>query len=363
MDPTKKKSNVFTDHATRDECQRLGIYNWWKTHAPERAAFIEYVVKPIAGVRPSASNTERSNSLHKLLIGDKRAIIKIERAYKLLYIYQNGRALDEAKAYGGSSYALPELSCLRATIEAEGDDEPFDDDMIDVVSGFHVNVDLTDDEEALEMIDVMEGDVRLVIGDDGSFDDDDVDDADEASKDDDEDNGISGISEDSKSANVEGGREDELSSSCKKRARALNDGADEVDWRSVYGVSVPQPTRRGGGRGNNPRGGRARGNARGQRGYEPSAPELTVFELERQRQILRNTAILQQHMVQPTSSHFPTTTLDGVGWQPQMLHHLPPLGHASMTMQIHMPPLGPASTLRPLNLETSAFGPPSDVDA
>ena len=64
--------------------------NWWKTHASERVAFIEYVVRPIDGVRPSASNTERINSLHKLLIGDKRAIIKNQRAYTPLYIYQNG---------------------------------------------------------------------------------------------------------------------------------------------------------------------------------------------------------------------------------------------------------------------------------
>jgi hypothetical protein len=58
---------------------------------------------------------------------------------------------------------LPELSCLRTTFEADGDDELFDDDIIDVVdSGSRVDVDLTDDEEALEMIDVMEGDVRLI---------------------------------------------------------------------------------------------------------------------------------------------------------------------------------------------------------
>ena len=63
--------------------------------------------------------------------------------------------------------------------------------MIDVFdSWLHVDVDLTDDEEALEMIDVEECDVRLAIGDNCNFDDDDVDGADESSKDDDEDDEI-----------------------------------------------------------------------------------------------------------------------------------------------------------------------------
>jgi hypothetical protein len=75
--------------------------------------------------------------------------------------------------------------------------------------------------------------------------------------------GALGISEESKSADVVGGRDDELSSSGRKRARALNDGASEIVWRSVCGGFVPQPTQRGGGRGNNPRGDRARGNVRG----------------------------------------------------------------------------------------------------
>ena len=68
-------------------------------------------------------------------------------------------------------------------------------------------------------------------------------------------------------------------------------------------------------------------------------------------------------MVQPISYHFPTTTLGGVGLQPQMLQHLHPLGHASMTMQVHMPLLGPTSTFHPLNLEAYTFGPSSDANA
>jgi len=72
--------------------------------------FIEFVIRLIVGVWPSASNMERSNSLHKLLIGDKRSLIKNTRACKLLYAYQNGRVFDETKAYVGSDYALPKLS-------------------------------------------------------------------------------------------------------------------------------------------------------------------------------------------------------------------------------------------------------------
>ena len=79
MNPAKKKKNVFTDEATRKECNKLGIFMWRKTHAPQLASFIEYVVRHISDVRHSTSNTERSNSLHTILIGDKRAVVKNER--------------------------------------------------------------------------------------------------------------------------------------------------------------------------------------------------------------------------------------------------------------------------------------------
>ena len=134
-----------------------------------------------------------------------------------------------------------------------------------------------------------------------------------------------------------------MSTSCRKRVRALNDGAaDEVDWRNVYGVFESRPTQRGGARSINPRSGNgrrnARGNARGRGGNEPSAPELiTVFQLQRQRQIMQNSAILQQemgefhNMMQRSTFHFHPATLGGVGRQPPpILQHLPPLGHALM---------------------------------
>jgi len=98
VDSSKKKSNVVTDQATKDGCARLDIFNWWKTHSPERVAFVEFVIQSIVDVIPSESNTERGNSLHKLLIGDKRSLINNTRAYKLLYFYQNMQALREGKA-------------------------------------------------------------------------------------------------------------------------------------------------------------------------------------------------------------------------------------------------------------------------
>ena len=83
---------------------------------------LKYVVRSIASVRLSASNTERNNSLHKLLIGDKRVVNKNMRSYKLLYVYQNARALDKAKAYIGCDYASPYLSYIQATLVFVDDD-------------------------------------------------------------------------------------------------------------------------------------------------------------------------------------------------------------------------------------------------
>ena len=90
-------------------------------------------------MRPYASNTEHSNSLHKLLIGDKRAGIKNTRAYKLPYIYLNGRALYEAKSYVGSNYALPELLFIIATIDTERDDLLYEIDADDIVDGLTID--------------------------------------------------------------------------------------------------------------------------------------------------------------------------------------------------------------------------------
>jgi hypothetical protein len=105
--------------------------------------------------------------LHKLLIGDKRAVIKNTRAYTLLNIYQNGRALDEAKSYDGSNYALPELSFINATIDADGDDLLYDIDANDIVDGSTIDKSaLTDDEEVQEVIDAMDGfDVSFIKDD------------------------------------------------------------------------------------------------------------------------------------------------------------------------------------------------------
>jgi len=78
----------------------------------------------------------------------------------------------------------------------------------------------------------------------------------------------------------------DVSSSCKKRARALNDGADEVDWTYEYGFESLQHFARGGGsksrksRASTNRG-RDRGRDRG-RGVRASVEDhdLTPFELK-----------------------------------------------------------------------------------
>jgi hypothetical protein len=74
-----------------------GILNWWNAHAKlNNRAFITWIVKFVSLVKPHAANSERSNSLHKLVIGDRRAVVENERARKLVQIYQNERALEQA---------------------------------------------------------------------------------------------------------------------------------------------------------------------------------------------------------------------------------------------------------------------------
>ncbi len=169
MDPTKKKHNAVMDEAPRIECNILGIFMWWKTHAPHFTSFIEYVIGLILGVRPSSSNTEKNNSsLHKLLLGDTRAVIKNECAFKLLYIYQNARASDDVMTYTGSNHTLPELLHVNATIGMNCDEESFsycEDKAIVDVENMNNNVDI-DDEESQEVVKVMEG-VDLCFGCDG----------------------------------------------------------------------------------------------------------------------------------------------------------------------------------------------------
>jgi hypothetical protein len=312
MDPTKKKHNVFTDEATRIECNKLGIFMWWKTHAPHFTSFVEYVVRPISGVRPSASNTERSNSMHKLLIGDKRAVIKNERAFKLLYIYQNARALDDASTYTGSDHALPELLHVNATIGKNCDDDPFayceDEGRVDVENMNDI-VD-TDDEEVQEVVNVMEG-LDLYLGCDGIDDALDVvanDDFDATmgseSCDHDDEASTNSLHQSNDVEDALGG--DDMTPGTKRRAEALNAEADGIDWRNEDGYfeqARPRAThaktnlRRGGGQG--------RGRGRGRRSPElgnvayPHAStsyrvELNAYEMERQRIMAENGLRLQQ---------------------------------------------------------------------
>jgi len=149
---------------------------WWKVHAPERGALIEYVMRPIAGVLPSASNTERTNSLHRLLIGDKRSIIKNDRAFKLLYVYQNAITLDNAKFYKNSNYALPELPLIHVAIDGDRTDE-----FAMFNEGAQMASEAIDDDETQEMLDIMElsfsrDDYIVSDGVESDYDDDDVDD-------------------------------------------------------------------------------------------------------------------------------------------------------------------------------------------
>ena len=85
----------------------------------------------------------------------------------------------------------------------------------------------------------------------------------------------------------------------KKRARALNDGADEVDWTREYGFEFLQHVARGGGgksRKSRTSTNRGRGRGRGVRATVET-PELPPFELWRQHQILQNAAFLQHHQL------------------------------------------------------------------
>jgi len=177
--------------------------------------------------------------LHKLLIGDKRAVIKNTRAYTLLNIYQNGRALDEAKSYDGSNYALPELSFINATIDADGDDLLYDIDANDIVDGSTIDKSaLTDDEEVQEVIDAMDGFDVSFIKDDERVTEEDSGGTDEKVEDIDDvgtnDSGSADTSEGSQHMDVRE-RQLDVSSSCKKRVRALNDAANDVEWMNDYG--------------------------------------------------------------------------------------------------------------------------------
>jgi hypothetical protein len=287
--------------------------------------------------------------LHKLLIGDKRAVIKNTRAYKLLYIYQNGRALDDAKSYAGSNYALPELSIINATIDAEGDDLLYDVEADDIVNGTTIDKStLTDDEEVQEVIDAMDGFFDPFIQDDerdiegySNGTDEEVEDIDDGGT---IDTGSTGTSEGSKHTNVRG-RQLDVTSSCKKRARALNDAANDVEWMNDYGFGEggrQQATRAVDARGSLTRGGRGRGRVRG-RGVPhvspPDFPELTPFELQRQQQIIQNAAIIQQQLgdfrgFNPLNSRF-GATMGGIGWQPLVLpQHATP--HIQQGMHVHV---------------------------
>jgi len=245
------------------------------------------VVKPIACVRPFASNTERSNSLDKLLIGDKSAVIKNTRAYKLLHIYQNGRALDEAKSYDGSNYELPELSFINATIDAEGDYLLYDIDANDIVAGSIIDKSaLTDDEEVQKVIDAIDGFDVPFIEDDERVTEEDSGGTDEAVEDIDDvrtnDSGSADTSEGSKHTDVRE-RQLDVTTSRKKRARALNGAVDDVEWMNDCGFGEgdrQQATRAADARGRSTRGCRGRRRDRGRGVPQVSPPELTPFELQ-----------------------------------------------------------------------------------
>ena len=113
------------------------------------SAFVEHIVKAVALVRPSASTTERSNSLHKLLIGNRRAVVKNSRAFKMLYIYQNSRTLKAIQSALPSSHNLPDLPFISRVIQGGAIVE--DDDYLVTVCGDEHHI-----EEVHEIVDAVE---------------------------------------------------------------------------------------------------------------------------------------------------------------------------------------------------------------
>ena len=209
---------IFGNKELVAEGEKIGIYRWWKQNATlDHPAFIEHVVKPVALVKPHAANTERSNSMHKLLIGDKRAVVKNERAFKMLYVYQNGRAMEAAQSHSASgSWSLPKLSLISRVVD--GGPEILDNGEEFVIVEDDGEPPLTEaDEEvmtAMEEAPIIRDDHREVLSDDDASDVDDIHVSWEHSSDNEE--GVDGIRE-------------EVTPRTKRRARTL---AAEIDCLS-----------------------------------------------------------------------------------------------------------------------------------
>jgi hypothetical protein len=121
-----------------------------------------------------------------------------------------------------------------------------------------------------------------------------------------------------------GDRQHDVTSSSKKRARALNDVAEEVEWNNDYEFgegSRPQANRAAHVRRTSMRGGtgsRDRGRGRGRGVRQIDTPEITPFELQRLHQILQNAALMQQQLgdlrglVNPLNPHFANTNMGGI---------------------------------------------------
>ena len=152
-------------------------------------------------------------------------------------------------AYTSSDYSLPLLLCIHAAIRGDRDEDAlFDvgDDEAEVVGEEGANdFDLTDDEEAQELVDVMEDVISSGINDDvdngtlNSTDDEDHDGEEDEEADDDA-SFLSAHSGDVENASGGGGGGD-MTSGLKRRFEAHNEEAGEIDWRREDGYLSSKP--------------------------------------------------------------------------------------------------------------------------
>ena len=80
---------------------------------------MKFIVAPTSLIKLSTGNTERSNSLHKLIIGDRRAYARNDKAQKMLYIYQNWRAFEASQQPRSGDFLLPALPTITTVIKQQ----------------------------------------------------------------------------------------------------------------------------------------------------------------------------------------------------------------------------------------------------
>ena len=286
-------------------------------------------------------------------------------------MYQNAIALDNAKSYKNSNYALPELPLIHVAIDG---DRTYEFEMVN--EGAHMAPEAIDDEETQEMLDIMEfsfsrDDNIVSNGMESDSDDDDVDDRgiiDDDSEDD-EDCSDSGSMESGRSDDIDhapGGND--VTPGTKRRAQLLNFEADDLDWENEDGFLERGNVRvaaRGRGRGT--RVGRGRGRAARSHAGEAPPPrvvDLAHHQLERRNEMATNVVQMQQSFTHIPSMYHSgvhlsggvrnfSSTLGGV-FQPPFVqqhsheHHnlaLPPTGQPSMQPQLSVlpgPPIQPS---------------------